>query len=58
MKAAIISAGALPVSICISIISRSILNATVEQTCSKPIRCYFCVNIFLKIKKVLSNTSK
>lgn len=51
MKAAIISAGALPVSICISIISRSILNATVEQTCSNPIRCYFCVNIFLKIKK-------
>lgn len=32
MEAAVTAAGALPVSICISIISRSILNATVEQT--------------------------
>lgn len=31
MEAAVTAAGTLPVSICISIISRSILNATVEQ---------------------------
>lgn len=52
MEPAVTAAGALPVSICIFIISRGILNATVEQIIWKTIRCYFYVNIF-EIKTVL-----
>lgn len=57
MEAAVTAAGALPVSICISIISRSIFNATVEQTIKSLIDNFY-VNTFLKIQNVLSNTSK